>query len=199
MQKKFFVEGYPEELYTMSEIITQKVSREGWELKEQENGLPKIIDDEGVKRSLLPVDEEAFEDEDRVIYSGSSADEIYEALEECLDRKIGVDGHSWLDVVFEVDGKVSAHYQVLDIHHNLTKLTEDRSVRATDAVEEWGLEIQEKKDTEAGEYCTATYDSESPEEHAFVIDDLLNQVYGKDLTEIQRLRLRPEGKVYIFE
>ena len=199
ISREFFIEGYPEDLYTMSELITQKISQDGWELEETGDSVPKVIDHKGIERSLIFVDESAFDDEDRVVYSGSSTDEIYEVLEECLERKIGVEGHSWLDIVFEIDGYVSGHYQVLDIHHNLTMLTEDKSIKATDAFEEWDLEVQEREGTSSGEYCTATYDSESPREHAFVVDDLLNQVYGKEITEVLRLRLRPEGRVYILE
>ena len=199
ISREFFLEGYPEELYTMSELITQKISQDGWELEETGDSVPKVTDDEGIERSLIFVDESASDDEDRVVYSGSSTDEIYEVLEKCLKRRIGVEGHRWLDIVFEIDGDVSGHYQVLNTHHNLTMLTEDESIKATDAFEEWELEVQERKSTASGEYCTATYDSENPREHAFVVDDLLNQVYGKEITDIFRLRLRPEGKVYILE
>jgi hypothetical protein len=197
---KVFIEGAPEKLYTISELVTQKISEEDWELKQQGEGRPMLVDSEGNKRSLISVKEEAFEDdEDRVVYTGSSTDEIYDALEECLEVVIGADDRMWLDIVFEVDGRESGHYQVLDIHHNLTRLDGIKSVRATEAVEEWDLEVQERQDTETGEYCTATFDSEDVRDHAFVVDDLLAQVYDKDVTDIVRLRLRPQGKVYVFE
>jgi hypothetical protein len=197
---KVFIEGAPEKLYTVEELVTQKVSEDGWRLKQQEKGQPRLVDSNGNKRSLISVEEEAFgDDEDRVVYTDSSTDEIYDALEECLESIIGADDRRWLDVVFEVDGKESGHYQVLDVHHNLTRLDDSKSVRATEAVEEWNLEIQEREETGTGEYCTATYDSQDAREHAFVVDDLLAQVYDRDLTDIVRLRLRPEGKVYVLE
>jgi len=196
---KVFIEGAPEKLYAMEELVTQKVSEEGWELKEKK-GQPRLVDSEGNKRSLISVKEEAFgDDEDRVVYIGSSTDEIYDALEECLGSVIGTDDRRWLDVVFELDGSESGHYQVLDVHHNLTRLNDSKSVRATEAVEEWNLEVQEREEAGTGEYCTATYNSQDAREQAFVVDDLLTQVYDRDLTDIVRLRLRPEGKVYILE
>jgi hypothetical protein len=197
---KVFVEGAPEELYTISELVTQKVSEKDWELEQQGEGQPRLVDSDGNKRSLISVRQEAFgDDEDRVVYIGSSTDEIYDALEECLETVIGADDRRWLDVVFEVDGRKSGHYQVLDVHHNLTRLDGIKSVRATEAVEEWNLEVQEREEAGTGEYCTATYDSQDAREHAFVVDDLLTQVYDRDLTDIVRLRLRPEGKVYVLE
>lgn len=197
---KIFIEGAPEKLYTISELVTQKVSEDGWELEQQGEGQPMLVDSDGNKRSLISVEEEAFEDdEDRVVYTGSSTDEIYDALEECLESILGTEDRRWLDVVFELDGSESGHYQVLDVHHNLTRLNDSKSVRATEAVEEWNLKVQEREEAGTGEYCTATYDSQDAREHAFVVDDLLTQVYDRDLTDIVRLRLRPEGKVYVLE
>ena len=196
---KVFIEGSPEKLYTISELVTQKVSEEDWELEQQGEGQPMLVDSDGNKRSLISVKEEEFDDEDRVVYVGSSTDEVYDALEECLESVIGSEDRRWLDIVFGLDGKESGHYQVLDVHHNLTRLNDSKSVRATEAVEEWDLEVQEKEDTQNGEYCTATYSSQDAREHAFVVDDLLAQVYNKDVTDIARLRLRPDGKVYVFE
>jgi|GEM_PF-4333624 len=197
--EKVFVEEAPEELYTMEKLVTQKVSKEGWELKQQEEGHPKLVDSNGNERSLIPVEEGAFDDEDRVVYTGSSTDEIYDALEECLESVIGAEDRRWLDIVFELDGSESGHYQVLDVHHNLTRLDDSKSVRATEAVKEWDLEVQEREEKGTGEYCTATYDSQDSREHAFVVDDLLSQVYGINLADIVRLRLRPGGKVYVLE
>jgi len=196
---KVFIEGAPEKLYTMEDLVTKKITEEGWELKEKK-GQPILIDNNGDERSLISVKEEVFDDdEDRVVYTGSSTDEIYDALEECLESIIGTDDRRWLDVVFELDGEDSGHYQVLDVHHNLTRLDDSKSVRATEAVEEWNLEVQEREEAGTGEYCTATYDSQDAREHAFVVDDLLTQVYEKDLTDIVRLRLQPQGKVYVLE
>jgi len=191
---KVFVEGAPEEVYTVEALVTDRVMARGWEFDEDSLAL---IDTDGERHNLIRIDEDRLgDDEDRVVYDDATEDAALDALDRLARRRMESEG--WVDVVFELDAEPGPHYQISGGRHNLTRLDADRLAAFDGIATDPDLTVEEGGETDGGGYRTVTYASDDAREHAVVAADILDRVYARDLTDLLRLRLRPEGKVCVL-
>lgn len=110
-------------------------------------------------------------------------------LEQAIAERIGDESHRWVAIEFPYRGESGPHYQIIDVHHNLTRLDSDAMEVVDDVIEEWGLTVEEEAITGSGfGYRTLTYDSEDPLEHRHLAETILRRVYSTTLTHVDRLR-----------
>ena len=106
-------------------------------------------------------------------------------LEQAVAERIGDERHRWVAIEFRCQGEVGPHYQILDVHHNVTKLDGESMSVLDDIRDEWDLIVQEESNPEPGfGYRTLTYDSENPREHRHLAETILRRVYGVTLANV---------------
>jgi hypothetical protein len=106
-------------------------------------------------------------------------------LEHAIDERIGDGGHRWVAIEFQCQGENGPHYQILDVHHNLTRLDANAMTVVDDITDEWDLTLQEGSGTSSGfGYRTLTHDSENPREHRHLAETILRRVYGTTLANV---------------
>ena len=66
-----------------------------------------------------------------------------EELEEAVAERIGDERHRWVAIEFRCQGEVGSHYQILDVHHNVTKLDAESMAVLDDIGNGWDLTVQE--------------------------------------------------------
>lgn len=110
-------------------------------------------------------------------------------LEQAIAERIGDESHRWIAIEFRYQGENGPHYQIIDVHHNLTRLDSDAIAVVDDVIEEWDLALEEGAIAESGfGYRTLTYDSKDPLEHRHLAETILRRVYGTTLTHLDRLK-----------
>lgn len=110
-------------------------------------------------------------------------------LEQAIAEHIGDGNHRWVAIEFQYRGESGPHYQIIDVHHNLTRLDPEAMAVVDDVIEEWDLTLEEGATTGSGfDYRTLTYDSEDPLEHRHLAETILRQVYGTTIAQIDRLK-----------
>lgn len=106
-------------------------------------------------------------------------------LERAIDERIGDEGHRWVAIEFRCRGEVGPHYQILDVHHNLTRLDDGAISVVNEIINDWNLILQEEAGTSSGYgYRTLTYESEDAREHRHLTETILRRVYGTTLADV---------------
>jgi len=106
-------------------------------------------------------------------------------LEQAVAERIGDERHRWVAIEFRCQGEVNSHYQILNVHHNVTRLDAESVVVLDDIIDGWDLTVQEEANPKPGfGYRTLTHDSKDPREHRHLAETILRRVYGTTLANV---------------